>query len=114
MPRDAVELTALATEIADHLEDATPQLRGAAWRERAYALFYVGDFAAAERALCASESHFSESCASDYDLARVGIVRAVVERGLEKYSSAIAHAQRSVRQFQLYADTTKRSLCAIG
>jgi tetratricopeptide (TPR) repeat protein len=107
MPRDAVELTALATEIADHLADATPHLRGAAWRERAYALFYVGDFAAAEKALCASESHFNESCASDYDLARVGIVRALVERGLEKYTTAIGAARQSVRQFRTYGDRTR-------
>ena len=107
MPRDAVELTALATEIADHLEDATSQLRGAAWRERAYALFYVGDFAAAERALCASESHFNESCVNDYDLARVGIVRALVERGLERYTSAIGTARQSVRRFRSYGDQTR-------
>jgi len=107
MPRDAVELTNLATEIADHLESATPQLRGAAWRERAYALFYTGDFAAAERALCASESHFTESSVNEYDLARVGIVRALVERGLEKYSSAIAHARASASQFAVYEDAKK-------
>jgi len=109
MPRDAVELTSLAIEIAEHLEDATPQLRGAAWRERAYALFYTGDFVAAERALCASESHFNESVASEYDLARVGIVRAVVERGLEKYSSAITHARESAKQFAFYGDETKHA-----
>lgn len=109
MPRDAVELTALATEIADHLPAATPQLRGAAWRERAYALFYIGDFAAAETALCASESHFAESCASEYDLARVGIVRALVERGLEKYTSAMEHARSSVETFEVYGDKAKHA-----
>jgi tetratricopeptide (TPR) repeat protein len=109
MPRDAVELTALATEIADRLEDATPQLRGAAWRERAYALFYAGDFVAAEKALCASESHFSESDVNDYELARVGIVRALVERGLEKYSSAIGHARECAEQFRFYGDRTKHA-----
>jgi tetratricopeptide (TPR) repeat protein len=109
MPRDAVELTALATEIADRLPTATPHLRGAAWRERAYALFYIGDFAAAERALCASESHFNESCASEYDLARVGIVRALVERGLERYATALDHARESAEQFRLYGDLMKQS-----
>jgi tetratricopeptide (TPR) repeat protein len=103
MPRDAVEMTALAVEITEQL-DATSQLRGAAWRERAYALFYIGDFAAAEKALGASESHFNESCASEYDLARVEVVRALVEKGLEKYQSAIARARSSSVQFQLYRD----------
>lgn len=113
MPRDAVELAGLATEIADHLDPATctadtvSRLRGAAWRERAYALFYTGDFAAAERALCASESHFTESFVNEYDLARVGVVRALVERGLEKYASAIPHARASAQLFVLFGDETK-------
>lgn len=113
MPRDAVELTALATEIADHLDPATStadtisRLRGAAWRERAYALFYTGDYAAAERALCASESHFTESVVNEYDLARVGVVRALVERGLEKYTSAAGHARASAQRFAAFADATR-------
>lgn len=104
MPRDAVELTALAVEIADHLEDATPQLRGAAWRERAYALFYTGDFAAAETAVSVAELHFGGAVVSEYDLARVGVVRALVERGLESYSSAIEHARESARRFENFGD----------
>lgn len=117
MPRDAVQISILATEIADHLDpsehttDTVPKLRGAAWRERAYALFYTGDFSDAERALCASERHFTESVVSEYDLARVGIVRALVERGLEDYSSAIEHARQSARQFRRY-DDAKRSAAA--
>jgi tetratricopeptide (TPR) repeat protein len=111
MPRDAAELTALAIEIADNLETAMPQLRGAAWRERAYALFYIGDFVGAERALCASERHFTESVVNEYDLARVGVVRAVVERGLEKYTSAIGHARESALTFSVFADA-KRTTAA--
>ena len=109
MPRDAVELSALATEIADNLETATAQLRGAAWRERAYALFYTGDYVTAERALCASERHFGESVVNEYDLARVGVVRALVERGLEKYASAIGHARESANSFERFADTAKKA-----
>ena len=113
MPRDAVELTALATEIADHLDpcidttDTVSRLRGAAWRERAYALFYTGDFANAERALCASESHFTESCVNEYDLARVGIVRALVERSTERYGTAIASARRSAGTFSRFEDLSR-------
>lgn len=113
MPRDAVELTALATEIADHLDPATStpdtvsRLRGAAWRERAYALFYTGDYAAAERALCASESHFIESSVNEYDLARVGVVRALVERGLEKTESAISAARTSADVFAAFGDLSR-------
>jgi len=120
MPRDAVELTAVATEIADHLDptaytaDTVARLRGAAWRERAYALFYTGDYAAAERALCASESHFTESSVNEYDLARVGVVRALVERGLERYSSAVRQTQISGSVFARYEDKSKTAAAQIA
>ncbi|HEX2122665.1 MAG TPA: hypothetical protein VHL59_13580 [Thermoanaerobaculia bacterium] len=113
MPPDAVELTALATEIADHLEpaaypgDTIPRLRGAAWRERAYALFYTGAFAEAETALHASESHFSDCSVEEYEMARVGIVRALVERAMEKYVPAIESARTSARVFKTFEDETR-------
>ena len=51
MPPDAVETMTIAHEIAEHLDpadhpsDTVVRLRGAAWRDKAYALFYVGKFA---------------------------------------------------------------------
>ncbi|HUP60004.1 MAG TPA: tetratricopeptide repeat protein [Thermoanaerobaculia bacterium] len=113
MPPDAVAMTTLATEIADHLDpaaytnDTVPRLRGAAWRERAYALFYTGAFSDAEAALRASESNLSDCLVNEYELARVGIVRALVERGLENYSPAIIHANASARVFEAYRDATR-------
>lgn len=110
MPPDAVAITMLATEIADHLDPATytsdtvPHLRGTAWRERAYALFYTGAFADAEAALQASESNLSDCVVNEYELARVGIVRALVERGLERYSPALTQANASARVFERYRD----------
>lgn len=113
MPPDAVELTALATEIADHLEpaayptDTIPRLRGAAWRERAYALFYTGAFADAGAALRASESHFSDCVVEEYEMARVGIVRALVERGREQYPAALDSARASAQVFRTFEDATR-------
>lgn len=114
MPRDAVELTALAIEIADNLQTATSQLRGAAWRERAYALFYTGDYVNAEKALCASERHFAESAVNEYDLARVGVVRALVERGLERYTSAASSAQCSARSFAAHRDRLRSAAARLA
>ena len=113
MPADAVEITALATEIVEHLDpashrpDTLARLRGAAWRERAYALFYTGKMADAERAVTVAEKHFGGCVVEEYDLARVGIVRALVERGLEQYVSAMSMARRSASWFADFEDTPR-------
>lgn len=98
MPPDAVAITALATEIADNLNptaystDTVAKLRGAAWRERAYAHFYVGSYAEAETAIRASESHFSDCVVNEYDLGRDDIVHALIHRALDRDAEAIAVA----------------------
>jgi tetratricopeptide (TPR) repeat protein len=110
MPPDAVTLTELATEIADHLppftyaSDTVAKLRGAAWRERAYALFYVGRFNEAEPAVAKAETHFGECVVSEYDLARVGIVRALVERAMERLDVGSRVAQQSAATFENFSD----------
>lgn len=113
MPADAVELTALAVDIADHLDPAThrPQtvatLRGQAWRERAYALFYTGQFAEAEKAVATAERQFAACVVDGYELARVGIVRAVVERGLEHHRGSIEAATQSAHAFREFGDRSR-------
>jgi tetratricopeptide (TPR) repeat protein len=120
MPADAVEITALATEIAEHLDPAThrpdtlARLRGAAWRERAYALFYTGQFGDAEKAVDTAERHFGECVVDEYELARVGIVRAVVERGLEKYADGLATARRSADRFEDFVDNARAASARIA
>ena len=110
MPADAVELTALAVDIAEnlpsssHRPDTLARLRGGAWRERAYALFYTGQFGEAERAVEISERHFGGCVVAEYEQARLGIVRAVVERGLEKYESALEAARFSAERFAEFDD----------
>ena len=112
MPRDAVELTNLATTIADSLDN--PQLRGAAWREKAYALFYTGAFAAAEEAIATSERHLSECTVNEYEDARLGIVRALVWRAMEKFGVAIEAAARSAAIFSSYDDRNRGASAALA
>ncbi|HYO76136.1 MAG TPA: hypothetical protein VE010_06695 [Thermoanaerobaculia bacterium] len=110
MPPDAVEMTALATEIAEHLDqtafpsDTVSRLRGAAWRERAYALFYTGRFSDAEAAVLASERHFCSCAVNEYDLARLGIVKALVFRAFEKFDEAKDAAGTSAEAFLRFDD----------
>lgn len=120
MPPDAVELTTLATEIADHLDvtthpsDTVHRLRGAAWRERGYALFYTGDFAKAERAVERAERAFRTCGVADYEQARVGIVRALVMRPLERFQEATQAAASSSETFRRFGDMQRMASSQIA
>jgi tetratricopeptide (TPR) repeat protein len=110
MPPDAVEMTTLATNIAEHLDpaaspsDTIARLRGQAWRERAYALYYTGRFSEAEAAVLASERHFCDCRVAEYDVARLEIVRALVLRALERFDEAEQAAANSADAFAPFQD----------
>jgi tetratricopeptide (TPR) repeat protein len=110
MPPDAVEITAMATEIADHLEpsaypsDTVARLRGAAWRDHAYALYYTGAFARAEEAVAVAEQHFETCVVNEYELGRLGIVRALVLRAFERFDEAMGAASASTEAFSRFED----------
>lgn len=113
MPPDAVEMTALATEVAEHLyhtkfpSDTIPRLRGAAWRERAYALYYTGNFVDAEAAIFASERHFSDCVVNEYELARLGIVKGLVLHGFERLAEAVEVTAQSAEIFLRHDDLAR-------
>jgi tetratricopeptide (TPR) repeat protein len=46
---------------------------------------------------------------NEYDLARVGIVRALVYRGLENYGGGIHRARESTKQFRVYGDLRRHA-----
>lgn len=113
MPPDAVAMMTVATNIADELEDGdypsdtVPRLRGAAWRDKAYALFYVGQFAEANAALLASERHLSSCLINEYELARTGIVKSLVLRAFERLPEASSVALTSAATFESFGDLDK-------
>jgi tetratricopeptide (TPR) repeat protein len=113
MPTDSVTLASLAASLATSLDpsvyasDTLSRLRGSSERQHAYALFYTGNFTAAQEALRASESHLSDCLVEEYELARLGIVRALVDRGLEKYDTAIRAARESGETFAVFEDATR-------
>jgi tetratricopeptide (TPR) repeat protein len=113
MPPDAVELTALATEVADHLDVAAyprttvAQLRGAAWRDRAYAFYYTGRFSDADAAIFVSERHLSACSVNEYETARLGIVKALVFRAFEKFDAATDAARASAESFERFSHIEK-------
>lgn len=113
MPPDALELTALSTEIADHLEvtplggDTAARLRGWAWRDRAYALFYVGRFSDALIAAERAETHLRRCVVDEYELGRVAIVKALCFRAKEDLSAAMEAAQFSAATFAQFEDLSR-------
>lgn len=116
MPPDAVAITALATEIADsldsevYLSETILKLRGAAWRERAYALFYVGDFRPALEAIDRSEAWFAATVVDEYDGARVGLVRAWILRALEQTRGAFGLTRKSLVTFDTFGDVARLNM----
>jgi tetratricopeptide (TPR) repeat protein len=110
MPPDAVEMTGLAVEIADQLDpatlpsDAASRLSGQAWRERAFALFYVGTFSDALVAADRADACFADCTVDEYDRARTDIVRALTLRAKEEVSTAMVAARRSAETFLRFED----------
>src|SRR5687768_12605514 len=96
MPPDALEMTTLATAITDHVDNGTPagrslaHLRGHAWHDRAYALFYVGRFSESVAATETADVHLRECVVDEYDRARVAIIRALSLRAMEDIPAAAA------------------------
>ena len=113
MPPDALEISALATEIADKLDpaqypsDTVMKLRGNAWRDRGYCLYRCSQFGESATTLDLAERLLTWTAVADYDLARLGIARAVVERSFENFPKAISAAASSCAVFKAHGDTNK-------
>lgn len=113
MPPDALEIAGLATDVADHLDtssadpDMVTRLRGSAWRERAYMLFCIGDCRRALSAVHRAEDEFLRCEVADYDLARLGIVKTLVLRLLERVDEAASAAATSAATFHQFHDTER-------
>jgi len=95
MPPDAVEITALAVDIAEALpparygESTALRLRGHAWRERAYALYFTGAYNEAVTAVERSRKSFAECGYSEFDDARAAVVLALIGSCRETYGEAL-------------------------
>lgn len=113
MPLDGVEMTSLAIEIADHLvddrypADTVARVRGHAWREHAYGLFYIGEFKQSLAACDRADAELSRCTVDEYDRARVAVVRALSLRPLDEIASARTETVYAERMFQLFGDTSR-------
>ncbi len=115
-PGDDLELTRLSTEIADHLDPAqhpagvVARLRGSAWRDRAYALNYGGDTAAALEAITVAQQQYAEVPVADFDIGRLELTRALVLRGLDRFDEGLAAVTSAREKFARAGDTYRLRL----
>jgi tetratricopeptide (TPR) repeat protein len=112
-PPDALEITTLAVEIVEGLEAArygestVARLRGHAWRERAYALYFTGSYTEAVWAVERSRNAFASCGASEFDDARSAVVFALVCAEQEKFMESLAAAHQAVEVFARYGSRMK-------
>jgi tetratricopeptide (TPR) repeat protein len=110
MPPDAVEITNLAVEIAEGLDpaayasDSVMKLRGAAWRERAYASFYVGNAKQALEAVRESKQRLVSLQIDEFEGARTSLVEALVLREFDDFAQARSVASLSGKLFSDFGE----------
>ncbi|HEU4523237.1 MAG TPA: tetratricopeptide repeat protein [Thermoanaerobaculia bacterium] len=110
VPADAVAIAALATHVAGLLPveayqgDTVIRARGTALRQQAYALFYVGDYPKAEQVIDEAHAAFEACLVSDYDLARLSVVRGLVLSAQERHDEARAAAREAAVVFEAFGD----------
>jgi len=119
LPLDGVEMTSLAIEIADHLveqsypSDTVARVRGHAWLEHAYNMFYLGEFKQSLVACDRAHSEFSRCVVDEYDQARVALVRALSLRPLDRITEGMSLADNAVAVFAKYRDEDRLASAAI-
>ncbi|HYS54016.1 MAG TPA: hypothetical protein VER58_09680 [Thermoanaerobaculia bacterium] len=109
-PKLAAEISALAVEVAESVEaerypfDTIMKLRALAWRERGYALMYIGAFPESLAALDRTDECLAACAVSDYDHARAGMYRALIYRELERFAEALSIIREARPVFEAYGD----------
>lgn len=120
LPLDGVEMTSLAIEIADHLveevypKDTVARLRGHAWREHAYGLFYVGEFKQSLVACDRADAELSRCMVDEYDKARVAVVRALSLRPLDDVATGSSLTKGALHVFSNFGDTERLVAAAVA
>src|SRR5438132_1095014 len=114
-PQQAVDLSVLATDIAESLDpsayigDTVMKLRATAWRERAYALYYVGSFTESLAALDRVNERLNRSSLSEFDYARAELIRALICAEIEKLDDGIGFARKAKIVFDNYGDVRRQA-----
>jgi tetratricopeptide (TPR) repeat protein len=109
-PADAVDLMKIAVDVAEGLPgggDRVAKLRAAAWREYAYALYYVGAYHHAVECINKCDQYLSECRTGTFDSANSSLVRASILGGMERLQEAIQFVRTARETFAEYAATQR-------
>src|SRR5258708_3648718 len=112
-PLQALDVTTIAVDVANDLSitgypsDLVFAARGHAWRDHAYVLSFLGRFSEALEAVDRAELLFRQTALSDYELARVDLVRASVLQSLDRIDEAVTLSQRASDTFLEFGDRAR-------
>jgi tetratricopeptide (TPR) repeat protein len=112
-PLQALDITTIAVEIADDLpitgypSDIVFSARAHAWRDHAYVLSFLGRFSEGLQAVDRADDLFHQIALSNYELARVDLVRATILRSLDRVDEAVVLSRRASQTFLEFGDRAR-------
>ena len=109
LPADAVQISAMAVEIAEALE-ATAQsrhLQGLALYSHGYAVWYTGRVPEALVAFDRADDRLRDVGSAEFDRALVGVMRSMIYQQLERRDDALAISNAAAAVFARYADNDR-------
>lgn len=112
-PKRALALSMLAVAAADSLNSASQSaetlalLRGSAYRQYGFALYYAARYPEAMLAFDRADAAFTVSISGTYESGRVAINRTIVNVALERVDEAMACARQSQRAFSTFNDVPR-------
>jgi tetratricopeptide (TPR) repeat protein len=109
-PVNALQVTALAVEIANDLDvaeypcDYAIKLRAQAHRDHAYVLSFLGRYPEALEFAARSKRLFDQTPLPEYDLARLALVKALILPNVDRHDEAAALAREAGDTFLRFGD----------
>jgi tetratricopeptide (TPR) repeat protein len=112
-PANALQVTALAIELANALDvaeypcDYVVKLRAQACRDHAWVLSFMGRHPEALDVVDRAKRLFEQVPLPEYDLARVSIVKALILRAIDRNAEAVDLARGAANTFLRFGDRTR-------
>jgi len=112
-PANALQLTALAIEVANALDvaeypcDYVIKLRAQAYREHAYVLSFIGRYPEALEFTDCSKRLFDQVPLPEYDLARLALVKASILRAIDRTEEALSLIRGAGDVFLRFGDQSR-------
>jgi tetratricopeptide (TPR) repeat protein len=109
VPADALQMSAMAVEIAEALEDNTRNrhLQGLAHYSHGYAVWYAGGVHEALAAFDRADERLCDVGSAEFDRALVGVMRSMIYQELERRDDALAISTAAAAVFARYADNER-------